>query len=1297
MRVPRRQVIETTWLDFCVRRIVGRTWTFRREFAWTEVLQSSRKNDRRFEFNWTVKRSGMSLLKKFESKSARVKGITFHATRPWVLTSLHSGIIQLWDYRMCVLIDKYDEHDGPVRGIDFHTQQPIFVSGGDDYKIKVWNYKQRKCIFTLLGHLDYIRTTFFHKEHPWIISASDDQTVRIWNWQSRSSIAILTGHNHYVMCAQFHPSEDLVASASLDQTVRIWDISGLRKKNAAPGIGGGSGNRVGSTAISSAQTDLFGQPDVIVKHVLEGHDRGVNWVFFHPTLPLIVSGADDRLVKLWRYNEGKAWEVDSCRGHYNNVSSVLFHPKSELILSNSEDKSIRVWDMQKRTCLQTFRHENDRFWVIAAHPTLNTFAAGHDNGMIVFKIERERPACCIHENLVFYCKDRQLRRLDLNTNRDVALLQLRPTRVTQPYYSLHYNPAEESFLLLTRPQNVEACVYELFKAPKDESSASELPDSKRASGVAVVWVARNRFAVLDKNHQILIRDLNNKESRKIDHDVPVDDIFYAGTGLLLLRTPEGLQMYDIQQKRVLASAKVKYVLWSKNMEYAALLSKHTLTLITKRMEVLCSVQESTRVKSGAWDENGVFVYTTSNHIKYALTAGDNGIIRTLDLPVYILAIRGRQLYCLNRDAAPIEITIDPTEYRFKLALINRRYDEVLNMVRSANLVGQSIIAYLQKKGYPEVALHFVKDEKTRFGLALECGNLNVALEAAKVLDDRSVWEALGEAALLQGNHQIVELCYQRTKDFEKLAFLYLITGNLEKLKKMVKIAQVRKDTHGNFQTALYLGDVEERVRGFEVGQFSLAYLTAATHGFESEAEKLRAELETRGQPVPEIDVNAQKLAPPPPIQRMDENWPLLAMSSGAFDAQILAAGTRGVAASASAKAARAASAFAANDVPEDLEVDGEAWGVDGDVLLDEEGNPELDGLDTGDLNGDAEDGGWDVEADVVLPAEVEGLKIGDEENEFFGVQTGYPPSTHWANNSRLTADHVAAGSFKSAALLLRDQLGIVRVKPFKSVFLHVYARSRIAFAGLPLTQSNCAYPLRNWQEAAGRQGLPLVAIQLDDLAEQIQQCYHLTTSGKFVDAIARFRELLLSIPLLVVESKQQVLEAQQLVKICREYLVGLLLESARKELSRDAADSVRRNVEMAAYFTHCDLQPVHKILTLRTAANLAFKNNAKRACASFCRRCLELGPKPDVAANLRKMLAVAERENTNAIELTYDEHNPFVICSRTFVPIYRGKPVDKCAFCGASYLPAYRSDVCDVCQVAQIGGEATGLRISSIN
>ena len=84
---------------------------------------------------------------------------------------------------------------------------------------------------------------------------------------------------------------------------------------------------------------------------------------------------------------------------------------------------------------------------------------------------------------------------------------------------------------------------------------------------------------------------------------------------------------------------------------------------------------------------------------------------------------------------------------------------------------------------------------------------------------------------MQGNHQVVEMCYQRTKNFDKLSFLYLITGNLDKLKKMMKIAEIRKDTSGHFQNALYLGDAKERVKILQTcGQDSLAFLTAKTHG-----------------------------------------------------------------------------------------------------------------------------------------------------------------------------------------------------------------------------------------------------------------------------------------------------------------------------------------------------------------------------------------------------------------------------------------------------------------------------------
>ena len=79
------------------------------------------------------------------------------------------------------------------------------------------------------------------------------------------------------------------------------------------------------------------------------------------------------------------------------------------------------------------------------------------------------------------------------------------------------------------------------------------------------------------------------------------------------------------------------------------------------------------------------------------------------------------------------------------------------------------------------------------------------------LDTKETWHRLGMEALRQGNHQIVEYSYQKTKNFERLSFLYLITGNTEKLAKMLKISEMRDDVMGSFHNALYLGDIRERI------------------------------------------------------------------------------------------------------------------------------------------------------------------------------------------------------------------------------------------------------------------------------------------------------------------------------------------------------------------------------------------------------------------------------------------------------------------------------------------------------
>ena len=65
-----------------------------------------------------------------------------------------------------------------------------------------------------------------------------------------------------------------------------------------------------------------------------------------------------------------------------------------------------------------------------------------------------------------------------------------------------------------------------------------------------------------------------------------------------------------------------------------------------------------------------------------------------------------------------------------------------------------------------------------------------------------------------------------------------------------------------------------------------------------------------------------------------------------------------------------------------------------------------------------------------------------------------------------------------------------------------------------------------------------------------QAAYQLTTGGKFQEAIYKLQAILLSVTLLVVDSKQEISEAQQLLGICREYIVGLQMEVKRKELPK---------------------------------------------------------------------------------------------------------------------------------------------------
>jgi coatomer protein complex subunit alpha (xenin) len=545
------------------------------------------------------------------------------------------------------------------------------------------------------------------------------------------------------------------------------------------------------------------------------------------------------------------------------------------------------------------------------------------------------------------------------------------------------------------------------------------------------------------------------------------------------------------------------------------------------------------------------------------------------------------------------------------------------------------------------------------------------------------------------------MAYQRNKDFARLSFLYLITGNTEKLSKMLRISEMRGDAESRFHNALYLGDAAERAKvlASAPGLAGLARFVASAHGLPAEAVPVPAltaeEAEAEEELAQVRQVEMQKaccLLPPVPIVRISEsNWPLLHVTKGWAETLHAVSGEE--------------SKFSV--APETVEAGDEgAWGGDepsssapgpassGAGASDEPAIAGVDVTEGADVDAGA---GWDsgesIEAVTAL------LDKQDSEKRKKAVaaasvgapgKSGYyvPPTRGvgagetWARASQLAGEHAAAGSAESMARLLSQQVGLGGMPDtVKAMAVRCYAGAFGVIPGIPGTPPITLPLFRD-----GNKPALAGAFGVAGLADRLKTAYGMFTKGAFAEAMSSFESILHSALLTVVPSRQEADEVRELIGICREYVCAIRLETRRRELV-SAKDQPQRQVELAAYLTHCNLQLPHLALVLRAAMNSALTNKCHIAASQFARRLLDLSPKPDVAQTAQRVCQYADENSAtpDSFVLKYDERNPFSVCCASLTPVYRGSPLVQCSYCHAPYLPEHANKVCLICAVGTVG------------
>jgi WD40 repeat protein len=192
-------------------------------------------------------------------------------------------------------------HGSWVKSVAFHPTLPLLATGLDNRTTELWRFladgseatnMSATCEAILRGHGNSVSSVAFHSKLPLLATGSKDKTVKLWSFNPHglavdnmlaTCVATLEGrhgHTGAVTSLAFHSKLPLLATTSWDDTAKLWSFNPQGTKAA------------NMSATCVATLGGWGRPD--------GHDKWVNSVAFHPTLPLLVTGSFDNTAKLWR-------------------------------------------------------------------------------------------------------------------------------------------------------------------------------------------------------------------------------------------------------------------------------------------------------------------------------------------------------------------------------------------------------------------------------------------------------------------------------------------------------------------------------------------------------------------------------------------------------------------------------------------------------------------------------------------------------------------------------------------------------------------------------------------------------------------------------------------------------------------------------------------------------------------------------------------------------------------------------------------------------------------------------------
>nr|XP_033817632.1 cilia- and flagella-associated protein 52 [Geotrypetes seraphini]XP_033817633.1 cilia- and flagella-associated protein 52 [Geotrypetes seraphini]XP_033817634.1 cilia- and flagella-associated protein 52 [Geotrypetes seraphini]XP_033817635.1 cilia- and flagella-associated protein 52 [Geotrypetes seraphini] len=273
-------------------------------FGTSELFATCSKSDIRVWHNASNKE-----LLRITIPNMTCHSITFMKDGRSIISAWNDGKIRAFTPetgRLMYVIE--NAHSIGVTAIATTSDCQRIVSGGGEGQVRVWDadLQSHKLLASMKEHKSTVSCIKIKKNNRECVTAGADGACIIWDLVRYVRIQMILS-NTLFRCVCYHPEEFQIITSGTDRKIGYWEV-------------------FDASIIRDLDGSLSGS--------LNGMDISPDGVHY-------VTGGDDKLVKVWDYNEGEVTHVGI--GHSGNINSIKICPLLKCIISVSSDGAVLRW------------------------------------------------------------------------------------------------------------------------------------------------------------------------------------------------------------------------------------------------------------------------------------------------------------------------------------------------------------------------------------------------------------------------------------------------------------------------------------------------------------------------------------------------------------------------------------------------------------------------------------------------------------------------------------------------------------------------------------------------------------------------------------------------------------------------------------------------------------------------------------------------------------------------------------------------------------------------------------------